>query len=417
MQIQTISIEKYREHLDALDAVIFQQSDYQARKFEKDGWHVEFIEARQTDTLYAVCMLAYIPLMKVFKYCYIPRGFIADYKDEKNLKAFISELKAYLKKKNVVYLETDPEIDLQQRDKDGNLVEGGWNNFDIVNNLKKAGFLQLPLTAGYDLSKECRWCSSLDLRNQTADDIFKAFSYTTRQDVRAAQKYCVKVRTLDVSELGILDSMEQETSKRHNFHAFDLNYYKELYEFYGKDHVKTLFAYLDVEAYKEKIQKEYDNTKRDIEKTKAFLEENPGSQKKEKRLKTDEEYFVSLTKKLNQISSLKKEYGSTIPLACNLFLKYSDQVIYLVGSSNYEQRVFRGPYAIHWQMIQEAIDEGYDYYNFYGISGLFKPEEEGYGVFDFKRGFNAVVHEYIGNYILPCKPFIFKIYNKLKHIC
>ena len=43
-------------------------------------------------------------------------------------------------------------------------------------------------------------------------------------------------------------------------------------------------------------------------------------------------------------------------------------------------------------------------------------EQEGYGVFDFKRGFNAVVHEYIGNFILPCKPFIFKIYNNLKHI-
>ena len=416
MQIQTINIQTYREYLDTLDAVIFQQSDYQARKFEQDGWHVEFIQAKENGQVYATCMLAFIPLMKIFKYCYIPRGFIADYKDGSKMQSFIAALKVYLKKKNVVYLETDPEIDLQQRDKDGNIVENGWNNFDVVRNLKNAGFLQLPLTQGYDLSKECRWCSVLDLRNKTADEIFKEFSYTTRQDVRSTQKYCVKVRKLNVDELHILDSMEQETSKRHHFHAFDLKYYKELYEFYGDEHVETWLSYLDLSAYSQKIQKEYDKTVDDIEKTKAFLQQNPGSVKKEKRLKTDEEYYHSLKKKLNQIQSLKDEYGQEVPLACCLFLKYSNQIIYLVGSSNYKERVFRGPYAIHWHMLQEAIQEGYEYYNFYGISGLFKPEEEGYGVFDFKRGFNAVVHEYIGNYILPCKPFIFKLYNKIKHI-
>ncbi len=253
MQIKTISIQEYRNFLDTLDAVIFQQSDFQAQKFMHDGWQVEFIQASEQSNVYATCMLAYIPLMKVFKYCYISRGFIADYKQKDKLNSFVSELKKYLKKKNVVYLETDPEIDLQERDKDGNIVEGGFNNFDVVENLKSSGFVQLPLTQGYDLNKECRWCSSLDLRNKTADDIFKEFSYTTRQDVRSAQKYCVNVRKLNVNELDILDSMEQETSKRHNFHAFDLNYYKELYEFYGDDHVETWLSYLDLDQYSSKI--------------------------------------------------------------------------------------------------------------------------------------------------------------------
>ena len=96
--------------------------------------------------------------------------------------------------------------------------------------------------------------------------------------------------------------MEQETSKRHNFHAFDLNYYKELYEFYGDDHVETWLSYLDLDQYSSKIQKEYDKTLKDIEKTKTFLESNPGNVKKEKRLKTDEEYYNSLQNELNSSS-------------------------------------------------------------------------------------------------------------------
>ena len=269
---------------------------------------------------------------------------------------------------------------------------------------------------GYDISKECRWVSVLNLKGKTKEEIFKEFSYQTRQDIRTYEKYCVKTRVLNEDQLDVLDEMEKETSERQDFEAMSLDYYKDLYKFYGKSHIETVLSYLDLDAYAIKMQSEFDKTSKDIEKTKAFLEQNPGNVKKEKRLKTDEEYYNSLLKKLSHIEELKQEYGKEIPLACCLFVKYGHQIVYLVGSSNYEHRVFRGPYAIQWKMIQEAIDEGYDLYNFYGISGYFHKDEEGYGVFDYKRGYNAVVREYIGNFILPCKPFIFKIYNNLKHI-
>ena len=417
MQINTINIQQYSEYLDTVDTAVFQQSPFHAKKFEHDGWSVEFIQASQEDEVYATCMLAYLPLMKVFKYCYVARGFLADYKDKDKLVKFTSSLKQYLKKKNVVYLEMDPEIDLVQRDKDGNVVENGFNNYDVVENLKSAGFLQLPLKQGYDLSKECRFCSSIDLRGKTNDEIFNEFSSATRRNTRTAQKYNVHIRKLGVDQLHILDSMEKETSARQDFEAMSLDYFKNLYAFYGENHVETLLSYLDLDEYEQKIKKEYNTTLKSIEKTKTFLEKNPGNEKKEKRLKTDETYLDSLEKKISHIQELKDTYGKEVPLACCLFIKYGHEIVYLVGSSNYEQRDFRGPYAIHWHMIQEAIQEGYDFYNFYGISGYFEPGQEGYGVFDFKRGYNAVVHEYIGNFILPCKPFIFKIYNKLKHIC
>ena len=417
MQINTINIQQYSEYLDTVDTAVFQQSPFHAKKFEHDGWSVEFIQASQENEVYATCMLAYLPLMKVFKYCYVARGFLADYKDKDKLVKFTSSLKQYLKKKNVVYLEMDPEIDLVQRDKDGNVVENGFNNYDVVENLKSGGFLQLPLKQGYDLSKECRFCSSIDLRGKTNDEIFNEFSSATRRNTRTAQKYNVHIRKLGVDQLHILDSMEKETSARQDFEAMSLDYFKNLYAFYGEDYVETLLSYLDLDEYEQKIKKEYNTTLKSIEKTKTFLEKNPGNEKKEKRLKTDETYLDSLEKKISHIQELKDTYGKEVPLACCLFIKYGHEIVYLVGSSNYEQRDFRGPYAIHWHMIQEAIQEGYDFYNFYGISGYFEPGQEGYGVFDFKRGYNAVVHEYIGNFILPCKPFIFKIYNKLKHIC
>ena len=67
MRIDTINIQQYSEYLDTVDTAVFQQSPFHAKKFEHDGWTVEFIQASQEKEVYATCMLAYRPLMKVFK--------------------------------------------------------------------------------------------------------------------------------------------------------------------------------------------------------------------------------------------------------------------------------------------------------------------------------------------------------------
>ena len=81
--------------------------------------------------------------------------------------------------------------------------------------------------------------------------------------------------------MDVLDEMEKETSERQDFEAMSLGYYKDLYHFYGKSHIETVLSYLDLDAYAIKMQSEFDKTSKDIEKTKAFLEKNPGNEKKE----------------------------------------------------------------------------------------------------------------------------------------
>ncbi len=62
--------------------------------------------------------------------------------------------------------------------------------------------------------------------------------------------------------------------KRQDFEAMSLGFYKDLYHFYGKSHIETVLSYLDLDAYAIKMQSEFDKTSKDIEKTKAFLEDN-----------------------------------------------------------------------------------------------------------------------------------------------
>lgn len=415
MKLIQVNEETYNAFLKTRDYVNFLQSTEQSDKMKSNGWTIDYVQFEEENRTVAGAFLATMPLMKVFRYCYIPRGILMNYHDSSEVSAIVKLLKDFLKTKNVVYMEMEPMIILQERDINGDIVEDGINNQDVVNQLLQSGFEQLPLKKGYDLSKECRFVSVLYLEGKSEDELFKAFSYHTRQDIRATEKYCVKVRELGRKDLPFLDEMEKRTSERHQFESFDMNYYNHLYDSFGEDKIKIAYSYLDIEEYSNKIQNEFDKVSASMVETRAFLEEHPGNIKKEKKLKTDQEYYDSLEKKLNQIGTLRERYGNEVPLSCSLFIHYNNEMIYLVGASEYEQRMFKGPYATQWYMIRKALKEGCTRYNFYGISGCFKPEEEGYGVFEFKRGFNATVEEYIGNFVLAVKPKIFALYRKLKH--
>lgn len=70
-----------------------------------------------------------------------------------------------------------------------------------------------------------------------------------------------------------------------------------------------------------------------------------------------------------------------------------------------------GAYALQWEMIKFAKAHDIDRYNFYGITGDFKKNAEDAGVQQFKKGFNAHVEEYIGDFIKPIHPLLFKIFT------
>lgn len=413
MELRALSKEEYIKFINQQRNVDFLQSSYAADKLIDEGWNVEFIQGIDQDKIKACAMVCTTHLLRYYYYAYVPRGFFIDYSDSKTLADFVSTLRSYLKKKKVIYLEIDPNIIYHQRDKNGAIVKDGLNNQIIIDNLIAAGFLQMPNVQGYDTNHQCRWMSVIDLRNKDAETIFSEFSTQTRNDIRNAQKFGVKIRELSIDELPLLDHMEQEAGERHHFETKSISYYQTMAKHYGPEHLKTLYAYLDLEAYTDTVLKERKKTQAEVEELQEFLEKVPNSKKKQRRLKAAQEYYEGLLRKEENIENLKTQFGNELPLAASMFIKFGRQIVYLFSGSDYKYRIYRGPYAIQWHMIQEAIYEGYDFYNMYGISGYFEKGQDGYGVFDFKRGFNAQVVELIGRYHLVIHPILYKLHKKI----
>ena len=63
------------------------------------------------------------------------------------------------------------------------------------------------------------------------------------------------------------------------------------------------------------------------------------------------------------------------------------------------------------ELIKISVEEGQDYYNFYGITGDFDESNPLNGLYTFKKGFGGHVEELIGDFYLPINWFYY--FNKL----
>ena len=61
-------------------------------------------------------------------------------------------------------------------------------------------------------------------------------------------------------------------------------------------------------------------------------------------------------------------YDRNVPLATALTLQYGDTVLYYLGGSSIEHREKMAPYLLHWNIIKDAKQRGFRYYDFWGTA-------------------------------------------------
>lgn len=325
------------------------------------------------------------------------RGFLIDYRDKELLSAFVSELKKYLKKQGGYVLSIDPKIIRFQRDIDGNPVEGGENNEDIVENLKALGFEHSGFYTGFDNSKQPQWAFVKDVKGLDDKALKKGFNSTTKWRVNRAAKFC-QVRELGYDELNILDDIIEDTGQRRGFEGKSLEYYQQMYkQFHDKGQIKFMVCELDIPAQQKKLAE-------DLVKEEKKLETiNPESKKYEQQVKVVE----SVKNHQALIDSVAKKYPDkdVLPLSAAMFMTYGPEVEYYFSGSYEEFMEFNAQYLIQWEMIRYAAQHGFEKYNFLGITGNFDENSEDYGIYKFKRGFGGWVEEYLAEFDLPLSSF------------
>ena len=127
--------------------------------------------------------------------------------------------------------------------------------------------------------------------------------------------------------------------------------------------------------------------------------------------KNDEREIERLTSDLEKIEEYKKEFGNKKTLGGILFLVYGNEVLSLLGGTLDNVMKFKSAYTIHYAGVKYAVENNYDRYNFYGITGDFNENNPLYGLFLFKKSFGGHVVELLGEYDLIISKFWYHTYN------
>ena len=392
----------------------------------ENGWLSHLVGVKKDKQVVAASLVLSKEIKFGKKMFYAPRGFILDYNDYDLLKFFTKNIKEYAKRRGAIFIKIDPYISYQERDLEGKIVENGKNNKKAYNNLIKLGYKHF----GFNLMQESlqpRWIFITPSKNTTVEEAMKNMDAKTRQILRKNERNKIKVREIDYNELNKFKDIMAHTGERREFIDRPLSYYQEMYKHLHDDGIlKILIAELDTNELIAEYQSEIDNLKKEKEDRANKYNQDPSKMNeqkyREKQAHCDKE-IERITKTQNHIRDLKLKYGNIITLGGILFLIYGNEVLSLVGGSYKEFMEFQSAYTVHFAGLKYAIENNYDRYNFYGITGVFDPENPLFGLYSFKRDFGGKVVELIGEFDLVIdKPMYslykiaFKTYKKLKNI-
>lgn len=394
--------------------VHFTQSvdQYNYREQNKGDVHLVGVK-NNNNIIVAACLLSEARAMKFFKYFYSHKGPVLDYQNKEVVQCFFKGLTKYLKKQKTLFVSVDPYIIENMRDADGEVLKSH-DNTKLIHQLRKLGFKHQGYTVGYSQKSQIRWLSVLDLKDKSEQDLMKNMDYQTRRNIKKSIEMGVETTTLDISETDRFYKLFKKAEDRHNFKYRENPYafFIEAQKMYA-DHSMLKLAYIDLNKYIQKLNKKGDQLDEQLQQIQEKLSDNPNSKKSKSKVEQLQQQIKSNDKKLVEAQQLLEEEGEILDLAAALYIYNKDEVYYLSSGSDPKFYQFNGAYCLQWDMIQFAKNQNIPRYNFYGITGDFSDNAEDYGVQQFKKGFNAHVEEYIGDFVKAIHPFFYKIYQTI----
>ena len=418
MEFVELSEKEFLNYSKKSPYTSFYQMPEWAKVKKTNGWNSYFVGLKDKNKIVAATLLL-SKKIKMFKTMfYAPRGFLLDYNNLDLLKEFTEKVKEFIKSKDALFLKINPYVDYQERTVDGDIVENTEKK-ELFQTLESLGFKHNGFYIEQDKKTdlEPRWISVLDINGKSMDELYSEMRSSTKWRLNNSKKNALRIIEAKYEDLEEFKNLMKHTAERREFVDRPLSYYQEMFKILDeKDLVKVLLIEIN---FKELVEL----SEKTLEETNAKIDEIKDNTRKEKQLKELYLEKERLEKKIEELNEIIKEDGEKKIISGGWYMLYGREIIYLFGASYKKYMKYNPQYMLQWEMINYAIDNKYEAFNFYGIDGNFNKESKGFGLFDFKRGFNAKVHELIGEFDLVIdKPryllytLSFKAYKLVKKI-
>lgn len=343
---------------------------------------------------------------------YSPRGYLIDFNDYQLVDDFTSQLKSFLQKKGITYIIIDPHITHIERDKNGNPVEKRQRGINISESLKRIGYEHRGFNLYFENLKP-RW--NMVLKTEASSiDVFNSFDKETRTRVRNSLRKGVEIYKGNKNDIKLFYQLLNRK------HYRNLSYYLDMYDIFTKFNMFDIyFARINTETFLKNSKLLYEHELNNNNKLAEELQKNIKNEKIKSRLvnkKMESDKIINSYK--NDIILGTKLYRDSkyITIATNAVIKYGNEIFFLIDGVNQKFRNFNANYLLKWKIIEEFRNQGYTKFHLNGITGDFTSKNKWSGLFTFKKGFNTVVTEYIGEYLLVINKAKYGLYKSLMPI-
>ena len=342
---------------------------------------------------------------------YSSRGFIIDYNNKELLTFFVDKIKKFIKEKNGMSLTIDPNIIYRVRNSNGEIINDEKNDA-VINNLKELGFTHFGFN-NYFETMQVRWVYRLKL-DSSYDELKNNFIKSTRKNIEATHNNGVKIRVGNVEDIKSLSKIFKETAERDEFNTKSYEYYKSMFE-NMPNNIKVYMAYIDTKLHLELTEKKL----KDEEINNKEIEKKMQTDMVGNKLRNKKEVSDNLIKKykeeIKEAKEMVKENPNGIDIGALISMKSGTDYISLSSGTLTNYKKYYPKYALYDAHISDAYKMGFEYVNFYGIAGDFNPENKYYGIYEFKKGFNGNVVEYIGEFTIGIG-MTYKLFTTLRKI-
>ena len=100
-------------------------------------------------------------------------------------------------------------------------------------------------------------------------------------------------------------------------------------------------------------------------------------------------------------------------IAAVLLVYSADICLYMYGASSNVERKRMPTYLLQWEAIRWAQSRNIPLYDFWGAPDNFNEDDRMWGVWKFKRGFNATVARQIGAWDYPVRPRLYNLMTEM----
>lgn len=393
-----VSEKIHDDYVQSLGGEIYQTSRW---ALVKSNWNHEYVAVKDDNDILGVALILYRKLpFTPYSLAYMPRGPVCDYSQPEHFKAILKACMKAAKRHRAFTLKFDPQISRDQHE---------W----VKDYVKSIGGKH----GGHKKGLAYNQPNFLMITDMGDDEkaLEKAMGSKTRNKIRKAMKNGITTEEASLDDLDAFVKLMEITGSRDDFTTRNADYFRHILESLGSMgklwlttfHIKELLAIK---------QKEHDDLTKEAAKVQASIEKMQSGRKQEKAMRNLDSIQQRIKKAEHMIDELEAELANgreDIVLSGSIMGYFNGTAYYMYAASSNEYRELLPTYHMVWTLMSDALNNGYRYFDFGGVSGYTSDEnkdDSARGLYEFKKHFASEQFETIGEFDIELRPTINKLF-------